>query len=278
MVGGPIGTSRDRLSLKDTHRFARSLAPSPRKVPYTKNSSLGVHQRTPLRRHRHAASTPGWPKPAFGERSPNLSHVPPLPFLPAPTVFSAAHPAGLLRPAADHGVRSVAGRSMPKHKSPFPEAHYPTERFPPWQPCRVTRVTPVHRGSYPLVVAPGASTHCCATFTLHPTSGFCSTKQSVARHPCFHERAPDAPMGFVLTWTFCRVTRVTEVTGALAAPKRGRGVADPKVKREPSPKSGSGRRNKARRPSVHQPLPTQPKLRGGSDSMPPPACSRSCSQ
>jgi len=47
--------------------------------------------------------------PSFGSNQPRSELVPPLPFLPASTVFSARQPAGLLHPAADHGVRHVSG-------------------------------------------------------------------------------------------------------------------------------------------------------------------------
>jgi hypothetical protein len=46
---------------------------------------------------------------SFGPGLPPPGLVPPLPFLPAPTVFSAPCLAGLLHPAADHGVRHVSG-------------------------------------------------------------------------------------------------------------------------------------------------------------------------
>jgi len=45
----------------------------------------------------------------FGLSSPGLRLVPLLPFLPASAAFSAHRSPGLLHPAADHGVRQVAG-------------------------------------------------------------------------------------------------------------------------------------------------------------------------
>jgi hypothetical protein len=47
---------------------------------------------------------------ARSSRLPHLSHVPLLPFLPASAVSSSRVCAGLLHPAADHGVRPVSGR------------------------------------------------------------------------------------------------------------------------------------------------------------------------
>jgi hypothetical protein len=45
----------------------------------------------------------------FGSKLPPFELVPPLPFLPASAVCSAGPVAGLLHPAADHGVRHVSG-------------------------------------------------------------------------------------------------------------------------------------------------------------------------
>jgi hypothetical protein len=47
---------------------------------------------------------------ARSPRLPHLAHVPLLPFLPASAVYSSRVFAGLLHPAADHGVRPVSGR------------------------------------------------------------------------------------------------------------------------------------------------------------------------
>jgi hypothetical protein len=49
---------------------------------------------------------------SFGPGLPPPGLVPPLPFLPAPTVYSAPCLAGLLHPAADHGVRHVSGSNV----------------------------------------------------------------------------------------------------------------------------------------------------------------------
>jgi hypothetical protein len=85
---------------------------------------LGL-QRSPLHRHTHCASTPRQPLGPCSTSSeefashvprwwlpfdinvPTFMFVPSLPFLTASTVFSAHRAAGLLHPAADHGVRQV---------------------------------------------------------------------------------------------------------------------------------------------------------------------------
>lgn len=78
------------------------------------DSSLGVVQRSPLHQHQRCASTPSGRSSqasptTFGSRLPPLELVPSLLFLPASTVYSARRLAGLLRPAADHGVHYVSG-------------------------------------------------------------------------------------------------------------------------------------------------------------------------
>jgi hypothetical protein len=55
-----------------------------------------------------AATHPEGFVPTLGVGLPVPTHVPSLPFLPTSTVYSALHLAGLLHPAADHGVRHVS--------------------------------------------------------------------------------------------------------------------------------------------------------------------------
>jgi hypothetical protein len=50
-----------------------------------------------------------WHRATFGPGLPRPGLVPPLPFFPTSTVCSTWHFAGLLRPAADPGVRHVSG-------------------------------------------------------------------------------------------------------------------------------------------------------------------------
>jgi hypothetical protein len=80
------------------------------------DSSLGVH-RSPLRRQPSCVVTRLGRRPDFGPGLPRPDRVPLLPFLPASAVSYAAsksedslvrRSAGLLHPAADHGVRHVS--------------------------------------------------------------------------------------------------------------------------------------------------------------------------
>jgi hypothetical protein len=69
-------------------------------------------------------------------------HVPSMPFLTTSTVCSTRPPAGLLHPAAGHGVRRVssseARRVSSSSSAPFSRRHHPSKLFPRQQPCRVT--------------------------------------------------------------------------------------------------------------------------------------------
>jgi len=96
---------------------------------------------------------------SFGAKTPISALVPPLPFHPAPTVYSAQGLAGLLHPATGHGVRHISGsppRSHPKMlRSPraFPNgASNPSKLFPLRQPLRVTAA--VALSLLPLLSAP----------------------------------------------------------------------------------------------------------------------------
>jgi hypothetical protein len=126
---------------------------------------------------------------------PNKTLLPPLPFLPASTVYSACCPTGLLRPAASHGVRVVSSPvSHHPHYCdcwspvPFPHSHLtPSEAFPS------TSSRSVSPHSFP-------SRRCSRLLfpTLaHSTSRPFSTVESVAIHQYFYRLWPDTPLGFV---------------------------------------------------------------------------------
>ena len=124
----------------------------------------------PLHRHVSAASTPAGVAADLGPRSPDLGHVPPSWFRTTSTVSSATEGAGLLHPAASHGVRRVSrirGRHRPKpatvdgKRSPRRDS-YPPKNPPRPQPHRVTTAVaflllpsrrptgaPVHRSGPP---------------------------------------------------------------------------------------------------------------------------------
>jgi hypothetical protein len=101
-------------------------------------------------RQSRGTSTRGDAASAFGPELPSSGLVPPLPFFPASTVFSAWYLAGLLRPAADHGVRHVSGRSpcvssgslrslRPPGRLRFPRGHL-------GRPCRIRAFPVAPRG------------------------------------------------------------------------------------------------------------------------------------
>ena len=74
----------------------------------------------------------------FGVVLPNTPHLPPMSFLPTSAAFSASCSAGLLRPAASHGVRVVSVAASVKlcfhistSSAPFPDSLLtPFEAFP----------------------------------------------------------------------------------------------------------------------------------------------------
>ena len=85
------------------------LLPSSSSLPKQKTvsgSSLGVPQRPPLHRHHRVRPL----SVARGPGLPHPEHVPPVSFFPTSAVSSAHGFAGLLHPAAGHGVRSVSSR------------------------------------------------------------------------------------------------------------------------------------------------------------------------
>jgi hypothetical protein len=93
-----------------------------------------------VRRSRRT-STRGDAAVAFGPELPRSGLVPPVSFFPTSTVCSAWYLAGLLRPAADHGVRHVSGpgtcTSSGSARSRQPPGR---RRFPREDRCRPDRV------------------------------------------------------------------------------------------------------------------------------------------
>jgi hypothetical protein len=114
------GTETGFASPSKTHAGSRGPAlPTIRGSLALWDSSHGVRPESPLHRYEYAASTPSrTPKsPAFGMELPGSMLVPPLSFHPTSTVSSAAYRAGLLHPAAGHGVRQVLGQPWPAPES-----------------------------------------------------------------------------------------------------------------------------------------------------------------
>jgi hypothetical protein len=93
----------------------------------------------------------------FGTKMPISARVPPLPFHPAPTVYSAHGPAGLLHPATGHGVRHISSTLPPRRP-----------KTPPWLPPRCPK-TPV----WPLLRCPKTpSPHAPSQMALTPFEAF----------------------------------------------------------------------------------------------------------
>jgi hypothetical protein len=102
------------------------LLPSSDRAPKyatVSGSSLGVPQRPPLHRHHRVRPL----SVARGPGLPHPEHVPPVSFFPTSAVFSAHGFAGLLHPAAGHGVRPVSSRwpTLKPTTDPPPRRHFP---------------------------------------------------------------------------------------------------------------------------------------------------------
>jgi hypothetical protein len=124
-----MSTHRVRcVSFEDTPWIARpfdSVEPKFFRLP---GSSLGVSSKTAppstsaLYVHSRSPGARDLPDPVL---------VPPLPFLPASTVYSVHHLAGLFHPATDHGVHLVSSRNPTYAELPtLPTGAPPFEAFP----------------------------------------------------------------------------------------------------------------------------------------------------
>ena len=154
---------------------------------------------------------------------PRIEHLPPLSFLPTPTVCSSRNPAGLLHPASSHGVRVVSCRAsrfqfcnLPPSSWLFPNSPFaPSKVFPSSiaalrlrNRCHSRRSTGVfhfhhpHRSasrsrfqrvtSFP---APNVATSAVPLITLSPTSRPCSIAESVAAAVCCHSTSTRYSLG-----------------------------------------------------------------------------------
>jgi hypothetical protein len=139
-------------------------------------------QRPPLRRHLRWRPLP----PAcasFGPTSPDAAHVPSSPFFPASTASSANGSAGLLHPAADHGVHRVSAHRdrMPATASALPHRCLPSRAFPSREASPASPRDPA-----PLPFVGDAD----------PATRPCSARESVTTADRFQSTSPDALLGF----------------------------------------------------------------------------------
>jgi len=135
----------------------------------------------------------------FGPKLPRSEHVPPLPFRTTPTVFATRHLAGLLHPAAGHGVRHVSAGTDIDPRAPARYRHSrwrtPFEAFPSAAaPPSSHRRSGFTESVCPLAVTGARSGHSrcrgCSKRCTDSTSGLCSTAESVAsRRRCHRQGA-----------------------------------------------------------------------------------------
>jgi len=239
-----IGSRHRRGSCSAAYRFARSgNVPADPKVDLDgPDSSLGVH-RSPLRRHDgHCVHARLGRRPDFGSGLPRPELVPLLPFLPASAVFYAASgsedplvrlSAGLLHPAAGHGVhhvsdslaRSFDRASGPKavdlavHPEVVPGGEYPSKRSPPRQPDHVVTALVLSDAIAftdwcalsPFRAGPAAVSPRCAALLFDLRAFFrrgvrCDARDVAAARPL------DAPLGFGSTRSrCCRACRAAQL-------------------------------------------------------------------
>lgn len=183
------GTGAKRLSTV----LLRRLVPV-RAVRMVRGPHEPAFHRTPLMGFVKDAPPPTSPGESTPERTvarssvrcvPSRALVPSLPFHPTPTVSSSPCSAGLLHPAAGHGVRRVSmlagGTEIPRDGcEASPRRRVPFEAFP--SPVAVPR----HRGRSLPVVRRGSTvfgTEVPNSPSPSPTSRSCSTDEAVANAP-----------------------------------------------------------------------------------------------
>jgi hypothetical protein len=206
-----IGSRHRRDSCSEAFRFARSSSSRPirRSTSTFRTPLLGFIDRPSVDTTVTAATPRLGRRPDFGSGLPRPEHVPLLPFLPASAVSAAAsrsedplvrRSAGLLHPAADHGVRQVSDslarpRSRaadpkvvdPKVRGSRPLWRRPFEAFP--SSAASTMPSPRHVLSdavaftgWACPLAVRVALACVSPRRAAPlsTSGLCSTEESVA--------------------------------------------------------------------------------------------------
>jgi hypothetical protein len=207
------------------------------------DSSLGVH-RSPLRRHNHhCVVTRLGRRPDFGSGLPRPDRVPLLPFLPASAVSYAAsrsedplvrRSAGLLHPAADHGVRQVSDPlARPRSRAADPKiggpegpwrvvpcGEDPSKRSPPRQPSTMPSPRPVlsdaaaftgWRSLSPFELRSLACRH--AALCRSRPQGFLPPRSPLRSCDVAVARPLDAPLGFGSTrFRRCRAHRAAQLS------------------------------------------------------------------
>lgn len=255
-------------------RAVRVSRPTRRSTLTVPDSSHGVH-RSPLRRHDgRCVHTRLGRRPDFGPGLPHPERVPFLPFLPASTVSSAEGesedsplrlPAGLLHPAAGHGVHHVSDslvrpldRTRPGGRGP----EGPGESSPVANTLRsvplldslhhaVTARRPfglgrVHRLACPPAVSSRAR-YRVATLrcSARRPQGFLPSRSPLRSRDVSAARPLDAPLGFGSTRSrCCHAFRVAQPGAGRFALRPNRfGVPDPNVegRQDVSALSGSVR-------------------------------------
>jgi len=155
------GASRNRnragscIFFRDTHRFARSVCSvRPEGWAARLDSSLGVHQRSPLHQYKHRESTPGRLRRA--DLRPGLPH--PDAFRPCRssrlrrfTPLDTLQVCCTLQPVMGFATFPGARADTRRHRlaPSIPVAQHPSKRSPLQQPSSVTPPRRVHRRSVP---------------------------------------------------------------------------------------------------------------------------------
>ena len=131
----------------------------------------------------------------LGLMLPSIRHLPSLSFLPTSTVYSANCSAGLLHPAASHGVRAVSSwASLPLcHHISRSSRPFPSSLLTPFEAFPSLKAVPRHRGRcHPAV----ASSHCFQCVSAQP-HGFTPSSSPLSATGVSTDDPLVAPLGFV---------------------------------------------------------------------------------
>jgi hypothetical protein len=169
------------------------------------SADMGVERPLPV-------SRPTRGPPTIGPKLPPFGHVPPLPFLPTSTVYSASTSCGCFatrnQPWGSLRFRSwiACTQLSVRDSGPFPVAQDPSKLFPRPQPYHITvarylLAVPTGSGSRRFDVA----VHPAVTGSDQPTSRCCSAAESVASFGVATETPLDAPLGLIPLRGFRRI-------------------------------------------------------------------------